>query len=251
MPDVTTTATDRRIEYMPLDDIPRAAKNPKEHDLATIRQSIEDFGATVAGILDERTGRLVAGHGRLAVLEQMRDAGEDPPAGVQVNNGTWLAPIVRGWASASDTAASAYLVADNRIPERGGWNKNALAEILDEIMDTDVDLLPATGWTADDLDDMLAEIGTTDVMPPSETGARYAETDEEFADRTERIANYKDRREGGTVSELILVMSVAEREEFADLLRRIRERDGDMPAGQIALVAMRAYAPPPTPEEET
>ncbi|MEU6715208.1 VOC family protein [Nonomuraea sp. NPDC046802] len=48
----------RRIEHMPLPEIVRAVRNPKEHDLPTIRKSIQKWGCTLAGELDERTGRL-------------------------------------------------------------------------------------------------------------------------------------------------------------------------------------------------
>lgn len=111
----------RRIEHMPLPEIARAVRNPKEHDLPTIRKSIQKWGCTLAGELDERTGRLVAGHGRLAVLEEMAGDGASPPEGVKVSDdGVWLVPILRGWSSRSDADAAGYLVANNAIPERGG-----------------------------------------------------------------------------------------------------------------------------------
>ncbi|AQZ62760.1 unnamed protein product [[Actinomadura] parvosata subsp. kistnae] len=147
----------RRIEHMRLHDIPRAVRNPKEHDLPAIRTSIEEFGCVIAGELDERTGRLVVGHGRLQVLEEMSAEQESPPEGVLVDDdGTWLVPIVRGWSSRSDADAEAYLIANNRTPERGGWEKRMLAEVLADVRDADPDLLAATGYTPDDLTRLAA-----------------------------------------------------------------------------------------------
>jgi hypothetical protein len=158
-----TASPARRIELMPLDDIPRADRNPKAHDRPKIRASIEKFGCTWAGLLDERTGRLVAGHGRLAVLTDMRSAGVHPPDGVAERDGEWLIPIVRGWASRSDAEAEAYLIADNRLSEIGGWDHRELAEVLDQIADDNPDLLQVTGYTSEDLADLLASFDA----PPS------------------------------------------------------------------------------------
>ncbi|MEV0149706.1 MULTISPECIES: hypothetical protein [unclassified Nonomuraea] len=147
--------TQRYIEYMPLPDIPSAMRNPKDHDLAGIRASIETFGCVVAGEIDERTGRLVAGHGRKEVLAQMAAEGASPPQGVQLaENGTWIAPIVRGWSSRSDADAEAYLIAHNRTSEKGGWYENVLAQSLQDIQQADANLLAATGYSSDELADL-------------------------------------------------------------------------------------------------
>lgn len=145
---------------MPLRDIPRAVRNPKDHDLPAIRTSIEKFGCLVAGELDERTGRLVAGHGRLEVLEAMCEEGADPPQGIERvdPDDAWRVPIVRGWSSRSDAEAEAYIIAANRIPEKGGWEQQLLAEILDDIAAASPDLLELTGYTATDLDDLVADL---------------------------------------------------------------------------------------------
>ncbi|MEU7855237.1 hypothetical protein [Nonomuraea sp. NPDC049141] len=145
----------RRIEHMPLPEIARAVRNPKEHDLPTIRIAIQKFGCTLAGELDERTERLVAGHGRLLVLEEMAAEGKSPPEGVDLgDDGVWLVPILRGWTSRSDADAEGYLVANNAIPERGGWDRHLLADMLTDIGAADEELLAAAGYTADDLADL-------------------------------------------------------------------------------------------------
>ncbi|MEU8195255.1 hypothetical protein AB0C10_15890 [Microbispora amethystogenes] len=147
--------TQRRIEYMRLEDIPPAIRNPKDHDLQSIRKSIEAFGCIVAGEIDERTGRLVVGHGRKEVLEGMAAEGKSPPEGIHLgDDGTWLAPIVRGWSSRSDADAEAYLIANNRTSEKGGWQNGMLAAALQDIQAADEALLAATGYSPDDLADL-------------------------------------------------------------------------------------------------
>src|SRR5699024_4514124 len=121
--------TPRRIEYLPLEDIPDADRNPKHHDEPRIAGSISKFGFADAPILDERTGKLVAGHGRKGDLLARQAAGKEPPEGIVVDDaGRWLIPVQRGWASRSDEDAAAFLVAHNRLTETGGWDDRALAE---------------------------------------------------------------------------------------------------------------------------
>lgn len=142
----------RWTDYMPVDDIPSATRNPKKHDEAAIGKSISKWGFADGPILDERTGRLVAGHGRLADVKARRDAGGDPPDGVLVDDdGRWLMPVQRGWASRSDEDAEGFLVAHNHTTEKGGWDSTELAALLADLAETDADLLDATGYTMDEI----------------------------------------------------------------------------------------------------
>jgi DNA modification methylase len=162
---------DRRIEYLPLDGLLPASRNPKRHAPAQLRASIERFGYASPALRDERTGRLVVGHGRTEALTALRDAGQDPPSGVRVDGaGRWLVPVVCGWASRSDAEAEAYLVADNRHTELGGWDHQELADLLNELSAVDPTLLDVTGWDPDELDAILAEEGAGQVthLPPGD-----------------------------------------------------------------------------------
>lgn len=106
--------------------------------------------------MDERTGRLVSGHGRLEALLQMRETRPaDPPAGVRAEEGAWLVPVIRGWASRTDAEAEAFLIAANRTGELGGWEKDALADLLKDLAGGDE--LLGTGYDSDDLDALIAE----------------------------------------------------------------------------------------------
>lgn len=159
-----TDTAPRRLEYMPLDDLlgRRDPRNPKGHADADIRHSLGRFGYTEPVMLDERTGRLIAGHGRIENLDQRRTAGQHPPDGIVIAaDGTWTIPVTRGWASRSDEEAAAYLVTSNQLTIKGGWHADPLAAILQEIASATSDGLEGTGFTTADLDLVLAEVGAT------------------------------------------------------------------------------------------
>ncbi len=124
--------TKLKIVYMKLDDIEGAEVNPKKHH-GDLGSSIDRFGFADAPIRDGRTGRLVAGHGRIAQLKAMAARGEDPPGGVAIMKGAWSIPVQTGWSSSSDAEAAAFLIAHNRLTTAGGWDDTALGKLLAEI----------------------------------------------------------------------------------------------------------------------
>ncbi len=174
------TAEDLQVRYLPVEEVVPAVRNPKGHADEAIVSSIRNFGFTEPILRDERTGRLVAGHGRLAALRRMEqrvkdgerltgpgmldsDPGSDPrmarPRGVQLDpQGRWLAPVVHGWRSRNDEEAEAYIVASNRLVELGGWDERTLAEMLTSVAESDPGLLELTGYNADDLDDLIKNV---------------------------------------------------------------------------------------------
>lgn len=159
--------TNRRIEYIPLDEVEPATRNPRRHGIDGIRASIARFGFATPALRDERTGRLVAGHGRTLALAAMRQAGEDAPAGVKVDDGRWLVPVICGWESRSDAEADAYLVADNRHTELAGWDDAGLHALLQSIGEVDPDLVAIAGYGADDVAALLEQASKVTELPPA------------------------------------------------------------------------------------
>lgn len=148
----------RTTEYLPLDTIRVAERNPKLHDMEEIKASLRRFGYADTAILDERTERLVGGHGRLEGLRELRDAGETPPEYVTTGpDGAWLVPVQRGWSSGSDAEAEAMGVALNRLTETGGWDTTVLVDILDGLLDTDAELT-GVGFDEDTLDGLIMQM---------------------------------------------------------------------------------------------
>lgn len=132
-----------RIEYVPLSEVAPAGKNPKRHDLEAIKASMRRFGYVVPVTRDDRTGKLVAGHGRREALEEMRRAGEEPPRRVRARGGEWHVPVLRGVSFKTAEEAEAYLLADNRLGELGGWDEGMVGEMVRGL---DPDLSAITGF---------------------------------------------------------------------------------------------------------
>lgn len=162
-----TTTDPRRTEYLPLSTLKPDPANPKSHDMEALDASVGRFGFVEGITLDERTGYIVAGHGRHKALTDMEARGETPPEGVTVSeDGDWLVPVQRGWSSRTDAEARAYLIASNRTSELGGWVDDSLLSALDEL-DGD---FTGVGFGEDDLDDLrakLEEVGEVIVDTPS------------------------------------------------------------------------------------
>ncbi len=151
-----------RIEYIALESLQQAPRNPKDHAPEALSQSVSRFGFVNPLIIDERTGRLVAGHGRLETLQQMRAEGREPPGRVVSKAGSWYVPVLRGVKFDNAAEAEGYSIADNRLPELGGWHEDQLALMLADFAAQGKELLDGTGYDADDVDRMLGGGGDPD-----------------------------------------------------------------------------------------
>jgi hypothetical protein len=153
---VTEKKLPRWTEYMPLEKILRAPRNPKNHNVQVIRGSMNRFGLVEQPALDERTGRLVAGHGRLEEWYRAKAAGESAPEGVvEGADGSWSVPVSRGWSSKDDAEAEAYLITSNNSVIMGGWDETGLNEMLADLARNDFALAQVTGVSAAELDVIL------------------------------------------------------------------------------------------------
>lgn len=144
-----------QIEYMPLHELKRHPRNPKDHDIGKINTSISRFGFVSPVLIDERSGYLVAGHGRLDTLSEMKQRGNVPPARIEARQDDWYVPVVRGIEFNSDSEIEAYLVADNQLTIAGGWNEPELAALLQDLARDDEKLFNTTGFDRDDLEALL------------------------------------------------------------------------------------------------
>jgi hypothetical protein len=139
-----------RVEYVDVETVKGWPRNPKRHDEPGLDASLERFGFTVPLMLDEKTGRLVAGHGRLEALLRRKMAGLPAPARVEAsaNGDTWKVPVLKGVSFANKGEAEAYLIADNRLTEQGGWDNEALLAVVKDLTDAGV-TFEGTGFPAD------------------------------------------------------------------------------------------------------
>lgn len=143
-----------RVEYLRLRDIPPAILNPKRHAGKALEASILRFGFAEPMVLDGRTGRLVAGHGRREALLALEGRGGPAPAQIEARADGWYAPVLVGWSSANDEEAGAYLLAANKLTEAGGWDAVELGTAIERVR-ASVDLRHL-GFSKHELDKAIA-----------------------------------------------------------------------------------------------
>ena len=134
-----------KITYKdPAQLIPRA-KNPRVHTPKQLRQiaaSIKEFGF-INPILIDGTGGIIAGHGR---VEAAKLAGMTDVPTVRVDH---LTPA----------QIRAYVIADNRIAENAGWDRELLALELQELsVEPNFDVT-ITGFETGEIDFLVTELG--------------------------------------------------------------------------------------------
>lgn len=170
----TAPAPSLSIESVALGALAVAAANPKRHAEVDIGKSLNRFGYVEPIVMDERTGRMVAGHGRREALLAMKALGHSPPSGVREDGGEWYVPVLRGWASRDDGEAEAYLVTSNKLMEAGGWDDVELAKMLSRLQTTDLGLtgIGFSGGEVDALEAVLRSgVAPLDIgsgVPPDE-----------------------------------------------------------------------------------
>lgn len=172
----------RWLDYVDLDELTPAHVNPKSHQLDVIGANMAAHGLfDVVAIQDERTDRMLAGHGRREKLQTARASGQPPPEGVVVTgDGRWLVPRLRGWASRDDDHAMAAGVAHNETTTAGGWQQDQLTELVRHLDASTPVLVPTLGFT----DDRLAEMLATQEAPNLGTGADPDDVTEDVPDLT-------------------------------------------------------------------
>ena len=143
------------------------ARNARTHSEAQIGQiaaSIREWGWTVPVLIGE-AGTIIAGHGR--VLAAQRIGLVDVPT-----------MVARGW---SEAQKRAYLIADNKLTENGGWDDALLRIELADLAALGFDTL-LTGFDAREIKAM-GNPGNTD---PDELPTEPDPADETPRPREER-----------------------------------------------------------------
>jgi DNA modification methylase len=168
-----------QVRYLPLSRLPRAPRNPKSHDLDVINDSITRFGFVNPVVINEKTGRIVAGHGRVDTLQRAKAASKQPPDRIVDKDGDWFIPVLVGVAFASDAEAEAYVIADNQTTILGGWDEKALADVLKDHVDTPFGLA-GMGFSNEDVADLLLKVN-------GDPGAGAASQDNEPIDKSAEL----------------------------------------------------------------
>jgi DNA modification methylase len=132
----------RSIELMPVDKLTPYPGNARKHSRKQIRQvakSIERFGFTNPVLIDD-DAQIIAGHGRVEAAKLL---------------GMKSVPTLRlSHLSAADKRA--YIIADNRLAEKAGWDRELLAIELQALVDLDFDI-ELTGFETSAVDIILED----------------------------------------------------------------------------------------------
>ncbi len=131
---------------------PRAT-NPRTHSNKQIRQiadSIEQFGFTNPVLID-REGGIIAGHGRVAAAKLI---------------GRENVPTIR-LEDLSKAQIRAYVIADNRLAENAGWDRELLAIELQGLIDLDFDPT-LTGFEAPEIDILIGDLDANGEDDPAD-----------------------------------------------------------------------------------
>lgn len=154
-----TVPAPRYTTYVPLTDLAPAPGNPKKHEVERIIESIATHGFVDQPIADERTSTILGGHGRREALIEMQTRGASLPDGILLDNdGGWLVPVQRGWASRSDAEAKALNIKLNKIGADGGWQLRELAAYLEDIVTADAELFDSLAIAEDELETLLRQV---------------------------------------------------------------------------------------------
>lgn len=157
-----------KVRYVELSTLEPWSENPKLHADDRIAASIRRHGfrdpVAWDPALNDGHGGVIEGNGRVAVLRQMKEAGEPAPRGIAVDpQGEWLIPVLYGVSAATLAQAQGYAIDHNALVLAGGnlgledtlqvWNEEALLALLRDAPDT-AELL--VSFDSDALDALLS-----------------------------------------------------------------------------------------------
>ena len=142
------------IDYRPIGDLIPYARNARTHSeaqVALIAGSIREFGFTNPVLVDGANG-IIAGHGRVMAAGKL---------------GLAAVPVIE-LAHLSGRQKRAYVLADNKLAERAGWDVEMLALEVADLGALGIDLIDL-GFTGRELDELLRQNGADpreDEVPP-------------------------------------------------------------------------------------
>lgn len=210
---------------IPVKDIREHPENYNQGDVGAISESMDEHGFFGAIGVQKSTGHILWGNHRYrtAVMQ-----------GAATLPGFWL--------DVDDDEAERILAVDNRTAALAAPDEQRLVDLLTRRAQT-ARGLAGTGYDGDDLDGMIAMLNGGQMPPGAPTGAGWAETDEEHEKRAAAVNSYGDRKQGGSLVEMILVYPLAERDEVGRLLDAIRRLAGDdqLRGAEVMLRALRIY----------
>jgi DNA modification methylase len=140
------------IKYISPNELRPYAGNARTHSKKQIRQiagSIERFGFTNPIIVSGHQ-EVIAGHGRLAAAKLL---------------GHTSVPVVT-LANMTEADRRAYVIADNKLAELAGWDRDTLAIELQFLQDVKFENIEVTGFSLGEIDLILDEASEKEPQEP-------------------------------------------------------------------------------------
>ena len=158
-----------KIEYVVVRELRPYANNARTHSRKQVQQianSIEKFGFCNPVLIDDAK-QIIAGHGRVEAAKLL---------------GIDAVPTCR-LSHLSDAEKRAYVLADNQLAAKAGWNKELLAIELQGLIELDVNI-ELTGFDMAEIDIILEEAreataepsGPEDNVPSYSSGPAVTQT---------------------------------------------------------------------------
>ena len=133
------------IEHRSPAELKPFARNARTHSAKQISQiaaSINTFGFNNPVLVD-KNNVVIAGHGRVEAARQL---------------GLDTVPVIR-LEHLSDAEKRAYILADNRLAEKAGWDRDILAIELQGLLEQDLDFdVAITGFEMPEIDVLIGEL---------------------------------------------------------------------------------------------
>src|SRR5262249_49149384 len=123
---IQNSSLERKVTFRPISDLatnPRNARTHSPRQIQEIARSIERFGFNNPVLIDERN-QIIAGHGRVEAAKLL---------------GRERVPTLR-IGHLSDQDKRAFIIADNRLAEKAGWDPEILAIELQGLIELDFDV---------------------------------------------------------------------------------------------------------------
>ena len=137
---------DFKISYQNPNDLtpyPRNARTHSKQHIHQIAESIKHFGWTNPVLVDEEN-MVIAGHGRVLAAKEL---GFTSVPTIAIEN-------------LSDAQKRAYILADNKLAENAGWDRDILAIELQSLIEMDLDFdVTLTGFETPEIDILIGELG--------------------------------------------------------------------------------------------
>lgn len=135
------------IEFLPIDALAAHSSNARTHSKKQIRQiaeSIKAFGFNNPVLVDQHC-TIIAGHGRVAAARLL---------------GLGKIPIIRLEHLTKDQVR-AYLITDNELAAKAGWDKNILAIEFQNLLNIETNFdISVTGFEVAEIDEIIQSVAS-------------------------------------------------------------------------------------------